>query len=57
MLAGWGLPQPLVAAVANFGFFPHFESIAHGLIDLRSLVYFLSLTGFSLFLNVVAIER
>ncbi|MDZ7909163.1 MAG: hypothetical protein U5N10_13695 [Gemmobacter sp.] len=51
------LPVPLVDAISNFGFIPHYQSITRGLIDLRSLVYFLSLTGFALFLNVVALER
>jgi len=57
LLNGWGLPVPLVNAVANFGFYPHFESIVRGLVDLRSIVYFLSLAGFALYLNVVALER
>ncbi len=51
------LPVAAVDAIANFGFIPHYEAITRGLIDLRSLVYFLSLTGFALFLNVVALER
>jgi ABC-2 type transport system permease protein len=51
------LPVGLVDAISNFGFIPHYEAIVRGLIDLRSLVYFLSLTGFALFLNVVALER
>lgn len=57
LLNGWGLPVAFVDAVANFGFIPHYESVVRGLIDLRSVVYFLSLIGFALFLNVVALER
>lgn len=57
LLNGWGLPVPLVSAIANFGFIPHFDAITRGLLDLRSVVYFLSLTGFALFLNVLALER
>jgi ABC-type uncharacterized transport system involved in gliding motility auxiliary subunit/ABC-type transport system involved in cytochrome c biogenesis permease component len=57
LLNGWGLPVPLVNAVANFGFYPHFESVVHGLVDLGAVVYFLSLSGFALFLNVVVLER
>ncbi|MBK8477650.1 MAG: ABC transporter permease [Opitutaceae bacterium] len=57
LLNGWGLPVAAVDAISNFGFIPHYEEIVRGLIDLRSLVYFLSLTGFALFLNVVALER
>ena len=57
LLASWGLPVWLVDALANFGFIPHFESILRGLIDLRSVVYFASITLFSLFLTVAALER
>lgn len=57
LLNGWGLPVPLVNAVANFGFYPHFESVVRGLVDLGAVVYFLSLSGFALFLNVVILER
>ncbi|MFT3830297.1 MAG: Gldg family protein [Opitutaceae bacterium] len=57
LLAGWGLPAGFIEWLTNFGFMPHYESITRGLVDLRSVVYFLSLTGFALFLNVVAIER
>ncbi len=51
------LPVPVVSAIANFGFIPHYDTIMRGLVDLSSVVYFLSLTGFALFLNIVALER
>lgn len=51
------LPVTAVDAVANFGFFPHYESITRGLLGLSNLAYFVSLGAFALFLNVVAVER
>lgn len=51
------LPVTVVDAIANFGFYPHYESITRGLIGLSNVAYFVSLTAFALFLNVVAVER
>ncbi len=44
-------------AIANFGFYPHFEPFMRGVADLKDLIYFASLSAFSLFLNVVVLER
>ncbi len=57
LLAGWGLPGPFIEWLTNFGFMPHYDTITRGLVDLRSVVYFLSLAAFALFLNVVVLER
>ncbi|TVR52489.1 MAG: ABC transporter permease [Puniceicoccaceae bacterium] len=63
---GWGVFSNLLGAVfpvwlvdllATFSFTTHYESMMRGLLDLRGLVYFLSLMAFSLFLNVLALER
>jgi ABC-2 type transport system permease protein len=51
------LPVWAVDVLQNFSFTTHYESAMRGLIDLRAVVYFLSLTFFALFLNVVALER
>jgi ABC-2 type transport system permease protein len=51
------LPVSLVDALANFGFIPHFEAFTKGIIDPRDIIYFLSVIAFTLFLNVVALER
>jgi ABC-2 type transport system permease protein len=66
VLLGWSvfngalgafLPQTLVDLLANFSFTTHFEPFTKGIIDPKDLVFFLSVTLFSLFLNVVALER
>jgi ABC-type uncharacterized transport system involved in gliding motility auxiliary subunit/ABC-type transport system involved in multi-copper enzyme maturation permease subunit len=40
-----GLPPGLASLVARLSVLPHFESIARGLIDLRDVVYFVTLAG------------
>ena len=51
------LPQAVADALANFSFITHFDPFTKGIIDPKDVVFFLSLTGFTLFLNVVALER
>ncbi len=51
------LPLGLVDAMANFSFMTHFEPFRKGVIELKDAMFFLSLTGFTLFLNVVVLER
>jgi ABC-2 type transport system permease protein len=50
-------PIWLVDILANFSFITHFDAFAKGLIDPKDVVFYLSLTGFCLFLNVVVLER
>ena len=52
-----GLPVTLADVIANFGFLTHFDAFTKGIIDPKDLAFFLSLAGFTLFLNVVALER
>ncbi len=47
----------LVDLLANFSFITHFDAFTKGIIDPKDVVFFLSLTGFTLFLNVIALER
>lgn len=47
LLSRWA-PEWLVAVVAGFSFMPHFESMQRGILDLRDVVYFLSVIGFML---------
>ncbi len=54
---GGFLPVPLVDLISNFSFLTHFDAFTKGLIDPKDVVFFLSLMGFTLFLNVVALER
>lgn len=49
-------PPFLVEAISAFSFLTHFEAIAKGVIDLRDLVYFISLIVFWLYANAVLIE-
>jgi len=55
-LSGY-LPVALVDVISNFGFTTHFDGFTKGIIDPKDLMFFLSLIGFTLFLNVVALER
>jgi ABC-2 type transport system permease protein len=52
---GWA-PQGLVEAVASISFLTHFDAVTKGVIDLRDLVFFLSMIAFWLFANAVAID-
>jgi ABC-2 type transport system permease protein len=53
--AGWA-PEPLVEAVASFSFLAHFDTLSKGILELRDLIYFLSLIAFWLFATAVAVE-
>jgi ABC-2 type transport system permease protein len=50
-------PLPVADALANFSFITHFDAFTKGIVDPKDVVFFLSLMGFTLFLNVVALER
>ncbi|HEX3729356.1 MAG TPA: ABC transporter permease [Opitutaceae bacterium] len=50
------LPVPVADAISNFSFMTHFDAFRKGIVDLKDVVFFLSLIGFTLFLNVVALE-
>lgn len=51
------LPQTGVDLLANFSHTTHFDAFIKGIIDPKDVVFFLSLTGFSLFLTVVVLEK
>lgn len=55
-LIGSWMPDWMVNTVAGFSVYPHFEELQRGVVDLRDLVYFLSLIGFSLFTTGVIIR-
>jgi len=50
------VPNTLVTAVSGFSFLSHFESIMEGVIDLRDVIFFVSVILFWLVANVLAIE-
>jgi len=52
---GWA-PQGLVQAIASISFLTHFDAITKGIIDLRDLVFFLSMIAFWLFANAIVID-
>jgi ABC-2 type transport system permease protein len=52
---GW-TPQVILELLSSFSFLTHFNSITKGVIDLRDIIYFVSLMTFWLFANVILIE-
>ena len=49
-------PAFLIDAVRSMSFFSHFQHITDGVLELPSIIFFVSLTVFCLWLNVRAIE-
>jgi ABC-2 type transport system permease protein len=54
-LQGWA-PQPVLRTVASFSFLTHFNAIVRGVIDLRDVVFFLSVIGAFLIANGVIVD-
>ena len=52
----FGLPDWLVPVFNFLGLGGHFDSVSRGVIDSRDLVYYFSVIGFFLYLNVKSIE-
>ncbi|MBK8907291.1 MAG: heme exporter protein CcmB [Rhodospirillales bacterium] len=55
IIRGW-LPPVFVDAIADFSFLSNFDSLARGVIELRTVVFFLSLIGAGLVINTAIIE-
>ncbi|MSP43602.1 MAG: ABC transporter permease [Alphaproteobacteria bacterium] len=53
--SGWA-PEALLSLIASFSFLTHFDAITNGVIDMRDVVYFASLTGAWLYANTLIIE-
>ena len=53
---GWA-PLTLVDTISSFSFLTHFAAIMEGVIDLRDLMFFGSLIGLFLFINVIVIDQ
>jgi ABC-2 type transport system permease protein len=49
-------PQALVDAVSSFSFLTHFSSITQGVVDLRDVVFFVSLIALFLAANAVVVD-
>lgn len=54
-LSGWA-PQALVEAVASMSFLTRFDSISKGVVDMRDVLYFVSLIGACLFATGVIVD-
>ena len=52
---GWS-PEWLVSTIASMSFLTHFNAVTQGVIELRDLVFFLSLITFWLFANIVIVD-
>jgi ABC-2 type transport system permease protein len=50
------MPQPIVDAVASLSFWTHFISIRKGVIDLRDLLYFVTLVAPWLAANAIVLD-
>ncbi|MDH4248971.1 MAG: ABC transporter permease subunit [Deltaproteobacteria bacterium] len=66
VLLGWGVltrtlvdifPVWLADTISAFSFSTHFDGLRKGLIDVRDVVYFLSIIGFMLLANVLVLEN
>lgn len=50
------MPQNVVDSISSLSFLTHFASISKGVIDLRDVVYFVTLIGFWLYANALIVE-
>jgi ABC-2 type transport system permease protein len=55
LFEGWA-PQAIVDAVASLSFLTHFDSISKGVIDLRDVLYFLTLIAAWLAANAIVLD-
>jgi ABC-2 type transport system permease protein len=53
--SGWA-PGPMVEAIAGLSFLTHYNAIMRGVIDIRDLIYFVSLVAAFLFANAAIVE-
>lgn len=49
-------PEILVQAISKFSFLSHFDAISKGVLDVRDMIYFVSVIAFWLFANAILIE-
>jgi ABC-2 type transport system permease protein len=55
-LVGIATDSPIAGVLVNFGFITHFNSIAKGVLDVRDVVFFLSVIGVFLYATMQVIE-
>ncbi|NOY74738.1 MAG: hypothetical protein GXP32_02980 [Kiritimatiellaeota bacterium] len=56
MLVQWA-PRELIDIVAAFSVWPHFQNMQRGIIDLRDILYFVSIIVYSLFLCSLSLKN
>jgi ABC-2 type transport system permease protein len=56
ILSGWS-PLWLVDVISGFSFMPHFQSMERGVLDLRDIIYYISVIFFMLFSNGVVLQN
>jgi len=56
IFSGWA-PGWLLEVITNLSFLSHFQSLQRGVIDLRDLIYYLSVIFFMLFANSIIIQN
>ena len=49
-------PLPVITAISSFSFLTHFVAISSGVIDIRDIIFFFSLTALFLSANVILID-
>jgi ABC-2 type transport system permease protein len=57
LLLKWGASSNLVDFAAHLSVMFHFESMQRGVLDLRDVVYFVSLIGFALFSTNIVLKQ
>jgi ABC-2 type transport system permease protein len=50
-------PAHVVSAIASLSFLSHFESITKGVLELPSIIFYLSLIAFALFANKIIVDQ
>ena len=50
------IPQNIVDAISSLSFLTHYASITRGVIDLRDIIYFVTLIGFWLYANAIVVD-
>ena len=56
ILSGWS-PLWLIDVISGFSFMPHFQSMERGVLDLRDIIYYISVIFFMLFSNGVVLQN
>jgi len=56
ILSGWS-PLWLIDVISGFSFMPHFQSMERGVLDLRDIIYYISVIFFMLFSNGIVLQN